>query len=139
MHPFTPIAALLLAATTALPVPQGAVNDPLLDNLPDTILDSVSSLLGYPKKPVKDDKANAFKCAYDPAFCVGDCVKVCIGGAQACSKCLMECSAKKDCRDDDDDEKDDDRDDSRQAEDEDDSDDRKGDRRPSSSSSARRN
>ncbi|KAI1338323.1 hypothetical protein F5Y15DRAFT_416966 [Xylariaceae sp. FL0016] len=81
-----------LAATSA-PVP---IDDPLLDNLPDTILSSVSDLLGYPKHP-QDGDTNCFLSKYNPSFCVGTCAGACIKGAQACSDCLQKCYKAHSC------------------------------------------
>ncbi|KAI8629691.1 hypothetical protein F5Y19DRAFT_475141 [Xylariaceae sp. FL1651] len=94
--------ATLGIAVYALPLP--AVRDPLLDNLPDTILDSISDLLGYPLSS-HDDEPSFLPCDFDTNFCVGDCAAECIGGAQACSNCLSSCYKDTSCQEEDDDKK----------------------------------
>ncbi|KAI0023869.1 hypothetical protein F4780DRAFT_27016 [Xylariomycetidae sp. FL0641] len=103
MRATTFITALAIAVY-ALPIPMPAVNDPLLNNLPDSILSSVSDLLGYPTTPNKDHPyKDILGCDFDSKFCVGNCAAECIAGAQACSNCLQKCYHENSCDDKDDD------------------------------------
>ncbi|KAI1490486.1 hypothetical protein F5X96DRAFT_669683 [Biscogniauxia mediterranea] len=86
-------AAALYFATTTAAVPVPAVHSPLLDNLPDTILDAVSDLLGYPVRPEEDD----FRCYWDPGFCMSDCTSDCIAGNENCGTCFQGCYKKHHC------------------------------------------
>ncbi|KAI3319311.1 hypothetical protein HD806DRAFT_539346 [Xylariaceae sp. AK1471] len=90
--------AVVAITVYALPIPK--INDQLLNNLPDTILNSVSDLLGYPINPNEEGKSSFLPCDFDANFCVGNCAADCIGGAQVCANCLSSCYKKNSCDDD---------------------------------------
>ncbi|KAI1502521.1 hypothetical protein F5X99DRAFT_408022 [Biscogniauxia marginata] len=86
------ITALFVATTIALPLPAISTPGPLRD-LPGTILDTVSDVLGYPLRPYGDN----FRCHYNPGFCVRDCTAECIDGSETCGTCFRECYQNNRC------------------------------------------
>ncbi|KAI1079030.1 hypothetical protein F5B20DRAFT_591031 [Whalleya microplaca] len=86
-------------AISALPIQ--VPKDRLLDNLPDTILNSVSDLLSYPKNPKVPggEAADPLLCSYSPVFCLPTCATQCAGGAEVCATCFTNCSRTRGCGD----------------------------------------
>ncbi|KAI0001222.1 hypothetical protein F4779DRAFT_139904 [Xylariaceae sp. FL0662B] len=93
------VLSLILALSIAVPaLPIPITKDRLLDNLPDTILGSVSDLLGYPKNPNgPGDAADPLLCGYGPVFCLPECATQCAGGSEACATCFTNCARTRGC------------------------------------------
>ncbi|KAI1324809.1 hypothetical protein F5Y16DRAFT_402072 [Xylariaceae sp. FL0255] len=101
----------IVAAVQTLPVPRPASSDSPVDdpanNLSESIIDSISNLLGYPNPPAtptssngndnNDDNlsSNYLPCDFETHFCLGRCVGKCLSGSQAeCSNCTSSCYEK---------------------------------------------
>ncbi|KAI1100321.1 hypothetical protein F4804DRAFT_49927 [Jackrogersella minutella] len=97
MHPFAFIIAM---SATALALPQPLPHP--AEDLSDTIMDGLSSVLGTPNSHHNGGKAGkAPKCSersnLDLASCINQCARQCAVDVDYCTSCIRECSSDYGC------------------------------------------